>query len=333
MLQLFRSNQIVLSILLIPYLAILLVSAFLGGPRLRMLGSEGILGQWAHDTVAGLPPLLYLALLLLWLTAQGFITNAAFFEHRLSDRQNLFPGLFIGLLSLALPQFIGLPAFHFANLFLLVSLTQLLQVYGTRQAAVPIFNAGFWLGMATLFVPNYLWFLPPILFGLSFLRTTRAREILMVFIGLALPWFFAAVYSFWFDDFGYFIDRQVRMPFAWLTPDTLSVPGYSQLGYYVVLFVLALYSSGNLRRKLGIAGRKKLSIIYWFLVFAGLSLLTSGTAMGTEYLLVMAVPLGILLSLYFSRLGSAASEATHLLLLVITLLFHFLPWIGAQFAR
>lgn len=333
MLQLFRSNQIVFSVLLLPYLAILLLSAYLGGPQLRMLGSEGVLGDWVHRSATALPPALYLLALLVWLTLQGFIANAAFFTHRLSDRQNLFPGLFIGLLGLALPQFVGLAAFHVANLFLLVSLTQLLQIYGTREQAPAIFNAGFWLGLATLFVPNYLWFLLPVLFGLSLLRAIRTREVLMIVIGLLLPWFFCAVYYFWHDALGYFVDRQFLAPFAWLRPGSLSVPGIGQLAYFAILILIALLDSGNLRRKLGIAGRKKLSIVYWFLFFAGSSLLTSGTAMGTEYLLVLAVPLGILLALYFSRLGSAAGEASHLLLLVVTLLFHFLPWIGEQFAR
>lgn len=333
MLQLFRNNQIVLSILLFPYLALLLISAYFGGPQLRTYGGEGVLGDGLSRLAANLPTGLYLAGLLTTLVATGVIANAAFFAHRLTDRQNLFPGLFIGLLSLALPQFIGMPAFHAANLFLLVSLTQILLVYGARGQAVAIFNAGFWLGMATLFVPNYVWFLLPVLMSLSYLRATRTREVLMILIGLLLPWFFAVVYWFWYGDLNYFLDRQLLQPFAWFSPDRLELPGYSQLGYFFILLALALSASGGIRRKLGVAGRKKLSILYWFLIFAGVSVLSSGAAPGTGYLVVLAVPLGITLSLYFSRLGPAAGEAAHLLLLVITLLFHFLPWIGEAFAR
>ena len=333
MLQLFRNNQIVLSILLIPYLAILLVSAYLGGPQLRAYGGEGVLGDGLYRLATGLPTGLYLAGLVTILFATGVIANAAFFSHRLTDRQNLFPGVFIGLLSLALPQFIGLPAFHLANLFLLVSLTQVLQVYGARGQAVAIFNAGFWLGTATLFIPNYLWFLLPLLLSLSYLRATRTREILMVLIGLLLPWFFGAVYWFWYGDLGYFAEQQFLDAFAWFAPERLGLPGYSQLGYYAILILLALSASGGIRRKLGVAGRKKLSILYWFLIFAGLSVLSSGAVPGVGYLVILAVPLGITLSLYFSRLGPAAGEAVHLLLLVVTLLFHFLPWIGEAFVR
>jgi hypothetical protein len=332
-LQLFRNNQIVLSILLFPYLSLLLISGYTGGPQLRSYEQTGVLGGWLYRQAAALPTWGYLAALLTALFVAGVIVNAAFFEHRLTHRQNLFAGLFVGVMSLALPQFIGLPTLHAANLFLLVSLTQILQVYGARGQAVAIFNAGFWLGVATLFVPNYLWFLLPVLMSLSYLRATRTREILMVLIGLILPWFFAAVYWFWHDDLSYFLDRQFLAAFAWFRPGRLALPGYSQLGYYAVLIGLALSAHGGIRRKLGVAGRKKLSILYWFLVFAGLSLLSSGTQPGNHYLLVLAVPLGITLSLYFSRLGPSAGEAAHLLLLVVTLLFHFLPWIGAAFVR
>lgn len=315
MLSLFRTNQASAGLLLFFYALLLQLPAFFGTPG--TLGAEAISGiagkavaHWVGDRYW---PQLLLPLVLV--TMQGIIANVLVARHRLSRKITQFPGLFIILCWGLFPAFRELQAVHFANLFLMLGLLSLARVYKKEEPAVALFNAGAWLGIASLFVPFYLCLLPALVIGMGMLRRPDVRSILQMLVGGGLMYFlaFLLVYLFgsWegalgshFSGFGL-----VSLP---------QVSGYLLFGLValggLLLFVIASY--GIVVRLLNIEGKKNVGIVAWALVFGALGLLFSGSSL-LPGLQVLVCPLGLLVGLRFILLPPGRAEFLHLVLFVL----------------
>ncbi len=317
MLSLFRTNQASAGLLLFFYALLLQLPAFFGSPG--EVGAEllsGLAGNvityWFGDT-----RWLMLLLPVVLVTIQGIIANVLVTRHRLSRKITQFPGLFIVLCWGLFPMFRELQALHFANLFLMFALLSLARVYKKDDAAVPLFNAGAWLGIASLFVPFYLCLLPALIIGMGILRRPDVRSILQIFVGGALMYFlaFVLVYLFgvWEGALGNHFSalRLVSLP----EPDSYLLPGLIALG---ILLLLVIVSYGTIVRLLNIEGKKNAGIISWLLAFGALGLVFSSTAL-LPGLQVLVCPLGLLVGLRFILLAPRRAEFLHLILLVIAI--------------
>ncbi len=260
---------------------------------------------------------LVLLLPVVLITAQGTIANVLVTRHRMSRKITQFPGLFIVLCWGLFPVFRELQAFHFANVFLMFSLLSLARVYKKEQPSVPLFNAGAWLGIASLFTPLYLCLLPALVIGMGVLRRPDLRSILQMLVGGGLMYFLAFMLLYlsgtWegapeahFSGIGL-----VGAPK--LTPYLLL--GLIALG---VLLLLVIVYYGMIVQLLNIEGKKNAGIIAWLLFFGALGLLLSGTAL-LPGLQVLVCPLGILVGLRFILLPPGRAEFLHLILLVVAM--------------
>ena len=91
------------------------------------------------------------------------------------------------------------------------------------------------------------------------------------------------------------------------------------------IVVLTGYNNHILKKKFEI--KKKISLIYWMFFF-GLLFLLTGTAALPEQLIVFTVPVGILLSLSFTKMTPPFDGLYHILLLFIVMLMHYLTLLG-----
>lgn len=247
-------------------------------------------------------------------TIQGIIANVLVTRHRMSRKVTQFPGLFIVLCWGVVPAFRELQGLHFANVFLMLALLSLARVYKKEEASVPLFNAGAWLGIASLFVPLYLCLLPALIIGMGMLRRPNVRSILQMLVGGGMMYFLAFtlvfLYGTWegalashFSRFGLMSSPMVK---------DYSLPGLVVLG---LLLVAVALSYGLVVRLLNIEGKKNAGIVSWVLFFGALSVLLSGTAV-IPYLQVLVCPLGLLVGLRFILLPSGRAEFFHLVLFV-----------------
>jgi hypothetical protein len=315
LLSLFRTNQASAGLLLFFYALLLQLPAFFGTPD--VVGTEvvsGMLGRLVMGWV-GEHRWLVLFLPVVLVTIQGIIANVLVTRHRMSRKITQFPGLFIILSWALVPAFRELQALHFANLFLMLGLLSLARVYKKDEAAVPLFNVGAWLGIASLFVPLYLCLLPAFIIGMGMLRRPDTRSILQVLVGGGLIYFlaFTSVYLFgsWEGALGRHFSGLGLISFSGL--DFQLLPGLIALA---VLLFFTISSYGMVVRLLNIEGKKNAGIVSWALFFGALSLLLSSTAF-LPFLQVMVCPLGLLVGLRFILLPSGRAEFFHLVLFVV----------------
>ena len=317
MLQLFRTNQLLVSFLLLFYALGLRFAALDVVP---LLGAAGV---WTDAVQGWLPtPLIrYIAASLL-LTGQAIYLNYLVAANRLSRDASQFPGLFYVLFSCLLPAFLDLSGPLLANTFLLVAYGQLCRTYKQQRPATALFNAGLWIGVASLCYVSYLIFLPWLFTGINSLRKPSLREWMVAFTGTLCVYWLAGVSYYLLDSWPYFFHTQLRS-FAWL--DAASPAGGTDWwggGLIALLLLLMLTQAGMLLSRKTIDVRKKINLLYGALLFSPLLMLVQ-PRLYLEALLVLAVPLGTLVGLRFVRLPATLGEALHLVVVVAILVAQY----------
>lgn len=321
MLNLFRTNQLLFSVLLIFYAAVLHLVVFVI-PIDWQPSSYGYLSAKLYDWIGykGLIPDI-LAIVLLFLQATAI--NSIVATHRLDDSVTLFPGLFYILISSALPQFLHLSPLLLANTFYLIAISELFKVYKKPAAADNIFNIGFWISVASLFYFSYAIFIIMGLVGLNILRAFNLQERLIALSGALVPYILVGVYAFWIDEWTVFVQQQFVKNLAFL--DFKGLPGiesYLKIAFVDIFLIVAIFSYGAYNLKKNIQVQKKFDVLYWGLLFSAFTILFQ-SGIQLDHLLIFAVPLGIMISINFTSLSRRWAEILHLFILLVIFIFQY----------
>ncbi len=322
-LAIFRTNQLFASILLAFYILFLQgASVWILPPSGWEPAGYGPFAEWLYGWIgydSKAADITAMVLLLL----QAFYINFFVGEHRLADEVSLFPGLFYILVSSLLPEFQYLSPLLLGNTFFLIVTREVIHTYKKAESAGHIYNIGFWTAIGALFYPSFL-----VLFffgfvGLNILRAFKFRERLMVLTGLATPYILLSVYYFWAGQLEAFWQNYLNGSFAFLD-FVQTTPGvvYRSLGVFAVLLLMVLFSYRTYQFKQTMQVQRKINILYWGLLITALSLFIQADIQ-IDHLLIMALPLGIMLSFNFIKMPNRLAEAIHLIVFVATILFQF----------
>jgi hypothetical protein len=311
-LSLFRTNQASAGLFLFLYAFILQLPVILGWVEVApVLSGSGVGGAWLMQWTEGL---FYLNALLpvLFVTIQGITANVLVRRHRMSRKITQFPGLFIILCWAMVPSFRALHPVQLANIFLLLALLSMGRLYKNEEPAVPLFNAGAWLGMATLFSPMHLILIPAFIIGIGILRRITFKSIFRLLTGTLVILSLVFSYAYLIEALPAALSFQFSPLGWWQLPSfpPLQLPGLIVLA---LLLLLSVAAYGLIVRLLNIEGKKNVGIIYWMLFFFLLSILAS-EASGISYFQVITVPLGLVLGLRFILLSDGKAEFYHLIL-------------------
>jgi hypothetical protein len=320
MLTLFRTNQPLANILLLFYLGILRASSFIH-PATAFSPPQGILTAWMF---AELPPLSMTATIASCLLVffQATALNITVARYRVANEISLLPGVFYCLFSSLMPDFLVLSSVLLANTFVILAVFYLFDTYKNTHVAGRIFDAGLWLGVASLFHFSYVILILWGIIGLGILRGLRGKEFLMFIIGYTVPFFLVAVYAYWqgaLPQLGNHFKNNINF-FNFSRYDSPTL--YIKMGVIALILLLTLGASTQFFSRRNMTVQKYLSILYWLILFGGLSILIQ-TGVGIVHFLVIAVPVGVLLSMVFQRINTATAEALHMLLLMVALILQF----------
>ena len=323
LLRLFRTNQIVLHTLVLAYLAILWLPAFLDGEEASAEGA-GYVTQWLLAILPdGARVHLVTALLLVWL--QGLVVSSLALEYRMGPVATLFPGLALGLLHSATPEGLGLHAPLVGNLFVVLALQQLYTLYKSTHPAMQVFNVGLLLGLASLSFFPLAALLPAGWFALGIMRSNRLKETLQYLIGAAMPWFLLWLSWYW---------QQPAVSFCELAGVTLGWPPYligpsgPRMPVQALALLLVLFFLVSRFSQLGLGEttqvQKNISLAYIFLLAGAGSLLLTGSIQFPHFY-VSVVPAGLLMGLWAARTKPARAETIHFLVFVLVAIYQYFP--------
>jgi hypothetical protein len=310
MVALFRTNQSFVNLLLYGYALLLQLPVFLldypaaGGEPVSYYGN--LLYQW----VSGYPILASVLPPLLVATA-GVLANTIASRYRLSRRATQLPGMAVVLLWSVSPAFRTFDLRQVTFILLFAFLGALARTYRRKGEEVSRFNAGFWLGLATLLVPTHLLYLPVAVIGIGIYRTATPRNVLQLIGGMVVVYLLAAAGAFWRGDLANFAAGQTP---ALGAPYFLPAGRYALVGAGLVLVPLAAVLLVKRRENLlSIEGRKNVLFCFWLLLFSlPVGLLGWRTALSDAQAIVPA--LGMLWGLWFGRRRESRAEFVHLLM-------------------
>ncbi|MFN7115516.1 MAG: hypothetical protein ACK4TA_01875 [Saprospiraceae bacterium] len=321
MLSLFRTNQLLFSLLLVFYVAVLHVAAFLVPYEWEPMG-YGYLSKIVYEAVGhqGTIPAIICILLLF---VHATVINVIMANNRVDDTVTLFPGVFYILIASALPRFLDLTPIHMANTFYVFAISELFKVYKKPAAADNIFNVGFWIGVASLFYFSYIIFILLAFVGLGILRAFNLQERIMVLIGALVPYILTGVYLFWNDQWEAFVQYQFIDSISFLDFRIESnVESVLKIIFVDIFLVVAIFSYTLYIFKKNIQVQKKISVLYWSLLFSAVTILFQA-GVQLDHLLILAVPLGMMISINFTHLSSRWAEVLHLIIILIILIFQY----------
>ncbi|MEL6925008.1 MAG: hypothetical protein AAFO94_13245, partial [Bacteroidota bacterium] len=259
---------------------------------------------------------------------QAILLNLMVSQYRIGKEITLFPGLIYALLVGGMPDAAHWAPVMIANTFFIVALFALFSTYKKSASAGAIFNVGLSIALASLFYYSYFWFFIMAIIGLSILRNFRLQELWTLLIGFMVPFYLTAVVYFWMDDLGGFWFQQFNANHTLL--DFRQIAGIDltiKLVLFAILVLICLLSYSRYLMKKNIQVQKNIDILFWALLFAGVSVFIQSEA-GPDHLMMLAPSLAILLSLSWLDLKPPYAELAHLLLLFTFLFLQYAGYFG-----
>ena len=252
-----------------------------------------------------------------------FVVLQAFFLTNVINKQGVLretshlPALLYVVLMSCFPEQLSFNPLLFANFFIIVFLNSIFNFYRSDTAVFEVFNAGVFIGLASLFYWPCLFLFPLTMASLFVLRPFNMREWAVSFLGVLLPFIFFGVVLFWLDMLSVNSIKSILEPLYRVQFSTAYNGTYIILtAILAIILIASLWRfSRDLNNFSKLRARKFLAIIVWFFLFAALSYLVASknSMIGLSFL---AIPLSVIISNYFLSLkNQLLAELVFLLLL------------------
>ena len=328
MLSLLRTNQNLVTLLVLPYIIILHLPVFVY-PQTWEPASPGLLSHFIYD-LFGKNSVGIRMMVILLIFAEAYLLNRIILKHRLAKEYNLFPGLFFALIACSLPEFLFPAPAHFANLFLILGVSELLQTYRKNNCADKIFNTGLWISIASCLYLPYSFFILLGLFGFNLMRALKVKELFIFLSGFLVPYILIGAYMFSTGQISHWYQTHFLAAPGWFGMD-LFVDGwaYIKFGWLMSLAVIAFLSYSAFNRRVKLQPQKKINVFYWTLALALVAVWCQAEASFAHFLL-LAMPLSVFLALNFTNLRPQIAEILHLFLFLAVLFLQHKEWILQQ---
>lgn len=322
MIQLFKTNQIISSVLLLVYLLVFYASSLIFEYPMS-IQPRGIFSYLIFEWL-GTGSVMRSTLIAIGLTfIEAIILIAIVNRNRINVQNNLLPGMFFCFFACALPEFLRLHPVIFANLFYLFAFQALLNASKNLKQSGSIFNAGIWIGLGSLFYFSLLVLFIWVFVGLNILRSLKFREGLMILAGIFVPYFLTATVFFWYDQLPLLLEVQFYnniAPFQLF--GRLSISAIGKLSLFAFFILFAVISINQYFNKRSSSTQRIFRVLYWGLLISGVSVLFQAE-IGYAHLLLTVVPLSIFAAVTFTQMAPSIAEAIHLILLLTVLFIQY----------
>lgn len=240
-------------------------------------------------------------------------------NQEISDKQNYFPVFIYLLICVAAVNPVQITPQIFTNVFVLLSLYMLLDIYRKEKALKPIFEAAFWLSCSAFFTISSIVSFPLFFTILIVLRPFYWREWAIALLGFLTP-------VFLYESFAYLLGFNRWFLFDAIEQFTvyMKVPVFSEY-FFPLLFLLfvllvfsianvLLYGSGNTVKK-----QRSKTVFFWYLFFCVFGFF-SGGANTSSVLLLSAVPICFFVGDFLYGIRQSKITNTLLTLLILCVL-------------
>lgn len=323
MLELFRRNHFLNSLLLLPYSFLMGLDFFFIPSHVAYPENSPIYTYFFGSLEGQTTSNALVAIFLLFF--QAVLINRILIRQRMGRQTSLLAGVIYILLMNVLPGVRGVHDVMIANLFAILMISNgysVLRLYRTEKL---IFNMGFWAAIAFIFFPAYIVLVPFMFVVMYVLRTINPREMTQAFVGyinvILLVLAFCYVGNFpegynSLDVIPHF--RNIGALFAFG-----NIPFGLFLGFTYLLVILGVLRYYSLLAKQDFKSQKKIKLTYYLLAFLWLGIVFVHI-ISPHHLLIAAIPLSMILGILLTHwTQKLAAELIHLLVVIGILYLHF----------
>ena len=224
----------------------------------------------------------------LLVTFQILYWNARLIKFRAFDDNTYFPAIIMAALFHFSFDMLALSPALLGSCFLILALGQLFsQTVLQKETSESTLLIGIYAGLATGFHPNYILFLPYMIFTGIAISSFTFRQLMLSLVGYFLPLLLISVFYFWNDG----LEEALQIwPLTFLTEKYLyqSLTGWLILGIYpVALAVLGYFMAAVLKGSTINQQKQRQLVILWLLFSAVVFFIIKKQA---AYQLVILIP-------------------------------------------
>lgn len=246
-------------------------------------------------------------------------------KHRILNEDILLPGALYLLVASAIPAFLHFSPLLIATTFILIAIDQFMATYRIPACEAYLFNAGFWIGLASLFYFSSIALVLLAIFGLGSLRAWKFKEVIILLSGVFVIYLLVGTYWFWIDGFDYFWTNHFLNNISLFSFKGIQdLNTLVSLGIMSFLILTVLFGYFGLIQTKTIQFQKKIGVLY-FVLFVSLFSVGFQANIDLGHLYILTLPIGILLGLLLKEMRSSNAEVFHLFLLLIILIWQLHP--------
>lgn len=323
MISLFRRNIFINSILLLPYLFLIRIKTLveptstvtdeLDGTLPAAL-LNGLQGEGFSQSI--------LSIFILFIDA--LLINRLVIKSHIGRENNLVSGMIFALLASILTQNLGLSAELMATPWIILSLQAIFNCYNNIKSADDIFLAGFYMSLASLFYAPLLLLLIFTFTALMIMRSFTGIERTQHLAGWIIPYFLVSSVEYYLDlpstlRFTSFLQG---FGFFGVLAKGMNISALLVLAGLLIILLWALINFGNFLGKKVIAAQKRISILYWFLLFVGI-IAFSQAHVDYPLILLFNIPISIFVTFSLMDMKNRIwPELIHLSLILLLVIIH-----------
>jgi len=249
-----------------------------------------------------------------------FIVGLIIANQEICDKQNYYPVFLYLVFCIAAVNPAQITPQIFTNVFVLLSLYMLLDIYRKEKVLKSLFEAAFWLSFSAFITISSIISFPLFFTILMVLRPFNWREWLIAILGFLSPIFLYECFAYLFDWNQWFLFEAMAHFTKYMKTPILSEYYFPLLLFLLVLLLLSIglvlrYGSGNTVKK-----QRSKTIFFWYLFFCFFGFF-SGGANTSSILLLSAVPISFFVGdfLFGIRQTKITNTLITILFLCVTL--------------
>jgi len=325
LIQIFRKNWFVFSLLLLPYTVITRVWIFFEKPAEPVV-NQNMTPVYTYINQFFPASHIYNVLIACFLVfICAVLLNNIVIKNRIAREMNLIPGMLLIFMSSFHKDTFTVTPLLVSSVFLLFAFANTYRIYHRPFAGIYIFNAGFLVGIASMIYIPHILFAGALVASLFILRKVHVRDFVQMMAGLIIAFSFWGFVSFWFE-----------IPFYYL--NNLSENFYLanhfrlfKLNEFIILIILGVsilfaiikYKSFVLKKS--IQSQKKVELLYYILAIGFIIMFISPGAFLFHSLFLIYIPLSVFMAMLMNSIrNEPALELAHLFLLFFVIFSHFL---------
>lgn len=275
------------------------------------------------NSFLGVNKIVSVSVSILLIVAGGIFLNFIIQEFHLLRNQTYLPALTYVVLMSSIPEVLLLHPVLFANIFLMVALKRCLDISGNSVASPAAFDSAFIVSIASLFYFPAILFLFLVWISLVSFRSFSLRDCIIALIGVCIPYLFAGVYFYWFDESGKFWLETIIQPVT----DKIFNEIHFLKSFYALIIFLFLMIVVSVPSFLSEIGRNKASIrsgLRLFIWFGAIAVFSYFLASSNSlfHFCVAAIPLSIIFSNMFLNIKPVFAEIIFTVFILFMVVYH-----------